>query len=167
MVTVLRKEKVPMPKNGRNRLQMTLSMNEKQAEATQQDLLSVATREAIRYQKESGFPVVMLHLVCQKAENSLGEMPLAQVVYIPDGKGFDGDSSISPWETLRVAKRGFSASEQQYLQLWAKYYRQYQASSGLREKDLDAAISKELGIAPGSMRPFDNTLEAVDAPKNK
>lgn len=168
LLTVLKKEKVAMPKTGRNRLQVTLSMYEKQADATQTDLLSIATQEAVKYQKESGAPVVLLDLVCQKADNSLGEAQLAQVVYIPDGKGFDGTSALtSPWETLRVAKRGFSVPELKYLQLWAKNYRNYQSTSGVQEKELDAAISKELGVAPGSVRPFANVLEVVAAPQAK
>lgn len=164
-LSVLKKEKVAMPGNGRNRLQVTLCMYEDQAGATQQDLVSIATREAMKYQKESGAPVVLLSLVSQKAENALGEMPLAHVVYIPDGKGFDGASkATSPWETLRAAKRGFSESELKYLHLWAKNYRNYQSSSGAREKALDAAVSAELGVAPGTIKPFDNTLEPVVAP---
>ena len=164
-LAVLKKEKVAMPANGRDRLQVTLCMYEDQAGATRQDLLSMATREAVKYQKESGAPVVLLSLVCQKSENSLGEMPLAHVVYIPDGKGFDGASkATSPWETVRVAKRGFSESELKYLQLWAKNYRNYQSSSGVREKALDAAVSAEMGVAPGTVKPFANTLEDVPAP---
>lgn len=168
VLTVLAKEKVAMPENGRNRLAVTLGMYEEQAGATREDLLSIATGEAVKYQKESGAPVVLLNLVCQKADNALGEMQLAQVVYIPDGKGFDGTSaSASPWETLRVAERGFSVSELKYLQLWARKYRLYQSSSGVREKELDAAISKELGVAPGSLRPFDNVLQAVNPSRLK
>ena len=164
-LTVLKKEKVAMPANGRDRLQVILCMYEDQAGATQPDLLSIATQEAVKYQKESGAPVVLLSLVCQKSENSLGEMPLAHVVYIPDGKGFDGASkATSPWETLRVAKRGFSESELKYLHLWAKHYRNYQSSSGVKEKELDAAVSAEMGVAPGTVKPFANTLEAVPAP---
>ena len=164
-LAVLKKEKVAMPGNGRNRLQVTLCMYEDQAGATQQDLVSIATQEAMKYQKESGAPVVLLSLVCQKSENSLGEMPLAHVVYIPDGKGFDGASkAASPWETLRVAKRGFSESELKYLHLWAKHYRSYQSSSGVREKEPDAAVSAEMGVAPGTVKPFNNTLEVVAAP---
>lgn len=164
-LTVLKKEKITMPKNGRDRLQVTLGMFEKQAAVTQQDLLALVTKAAVAHQKESGAPVVVVTLVCQKAENALGEAQLAQAIYIPDGKGFDGAGAAgTPWETLRVAKRGFSPSELSYLQLWAKRYQQYQSWTGVKEKELDAAISAELKVAPGSVQPFANTLEAVDAP---
>ncbi|MDR2489517.1 MAG: DUF4875 domain-containing protein [Desulfovibrio sp.] len=161
-VTVLAKEEILIPATGRNRLQVTLGMREKQDEATQKELLSIAAREAVKYHKASGLPVVMVNLVCQKAVNALGERQLAQVVYIPDGKGFDGASTLtSPWETLRAAKRGFSLSELKYLQLWARYYRDYQSPSGVQEKELDSLISAELGVAPGSIHPFANALESL------
>jgi hypothetical protein len=160
-VAVLAKEKVAVAATGRDRLRVTLSMPENQRGMTQKELTAAIMREAVNYQKESGAPVVMVTLVCQKAENALGEAPLAQAVYIPDGKGFDGSSAVPQWETLRVAKRGFSPDELKYLQLWAKYYRQYQSPAGTQEKELDALISAELGLVPGSVRPFANTLEAV------
>ena len=166
--TLLSREIVAMPKTGRDRLRVTICPTGAQASASREALTSLATEAAVQFHKESGVPVVILNVICQQADNALAEAQLAQVVYIPDGKGFDGVSDAAPtWETLRVAKRGFSDMELKYLQLWAQKYRQYQSHSGVRTKELDADISAELGAAPGSLQPFANILEAVEAPQAK
>lgn len=164
--TVIEEKRVSMPASGRDRLQLTICPGEEQAGADQRALLAAATEAALRYQKESGLPVVMVNMICQKAEAALGAPLLAQVVYIPDGKGFDGVTEAGKeWETLRVATRGFSAAELQYMQLWASKYRLFQGASGLLAEELDAAVSAELGIRPGSLTPFDNVLEDAELEK--
>ena len=163
--TLISQETIAMPANGRDRLLVTISPAA-QSSADRNLLQSLATKAAVQYQQESGAPVVMLNMICQQADSPLGEAQLAQVVYIPDGKGFDGDSDADPlWETLRVARRGFSEMELKYLQLWARNYRLYQSSSGVNEKELDKAVSAELGVPAGSLQPFANILEAVEAPQ--
>lgn len=158
------REEVPVPANGRTRLLLTIVPDEDQSGALQQDLLSTARGAAIKYQKEKGVPVVAVRLIAGQADSALAEPLLAHVVYIPDGKGFDGDrQGMSEWETLLAAKRGFTGQELEYIGLWAALYKDFQGRSGLREAELDAAVSEKLGIAPGSLKPFDNRLEAADA----
>lgn len=155
------KREVPM-QNGRTRLMLTIAPLEDQSGAVQQDLLSTATGAAIRYQKETSFPVVIVNFASHDTENS--PLLLAQAVYIPDGKGFDGQGENLPqWETLRAAKRGFTQAELEYLTLWAELFPAYQNRSGLDAETLDAAISERLALAPGTLKPFDNTLVDVEA----
>lgn len=159
----VRRQKMAVPGSGRERLVVTIVPEEDQTRAGQKELLATATGVAVKTQKESGEPVVVVNFLCQEAENAHGELLLAHVVYIPDGKGFDGASSDSgPWETRRAAQRGFTKSELEYLRLWSERYTDYQSATGLREKELDASISQDMGIAPGSLAPFANILKPIE-----
>ncbi|MDL2216488.1 DUF4875 domain-containing protein, partial [Desulfovibrio sp. OttesenSCG-928-M14] len=156
------RREVPM-QNGRTRLMLTISPLDDQSGATRQDLLSTATGAAMRYQKESGLPVVIVSLAPREVTDGPAEPLLAHVVYIPDGKGFDGlDEGQPQWESLRAAERGFTQAELEYLKLWGELYQQYQGRSGLQAEELDAAISAKLELAPGTLKPFDNKLQDVD-----
>ena len=105
--------------------------------------------------------MVIVNLICQEADNDLARRLLAQVVYIPDGKGFDGTGDSGQWETLRAAQRGFTQQELAYLNAYGELYNDFHSATGLMEKELDAAASARAEVAPGSMRPFDNKLETV------
>lgn len=156
------RQNITVPGSDRDRLLLTITPEEDQSRAGQKELLATATGVAVKTQKESGTPIVMVNLICQEAENALGELLLAHVVYIPDGKGFDGSSSDpGPWETLRAARRGFTKDELAYLKLWSQLYKDYQSATGLLEKELDAAISSQMGVMPGTIVPFANTPETV------
>jgi hypothetical protein len=154
---------VPSPANGRDRLIVTIMPAEDQTGARQQELLTTATGVAVKTQKETGAPVVLVILLCQRAENAFGEPPLAQAVYIPDGKGFDGadEGAPEPWESLQAAQRGFSKRELEYLAHRAAMYKEFQGHSGLREKELDEAISRLMGVNPGSLNPMNNAMLEV------
>lgn len=161
---VLRRE-VPM-KNGRDRLELLIAPLGDQSGALRRDLLSTATDAAVKIQEQSGVPVVIVSLVPRKSETPGADPLLAHVVYIPDGKGFDGDLQGQPqWETLRAAKRGFSSAELEYLLLWQELRKDFQGRSGLQFQELDAAVSEKLGLAPGTLTPFDNRLEDEAATK--
>lgn len=157
------RETLSFPDTGRDWLVLAIVPVEDQSRAEKKELLSTATSVAIRAQKENGAPVVVVNLVCQEADNALARRPLAHVVYIFDGKGFDGLSDSGQWETLRAARRGFTQAELEYLKAHAELYNEFHSAMGLREKELDEAVSERLGIRPGSMRPFENRLE--DAPR--
>ena len=169
--TEVARESTPMPANKRDRLQVAIIPMQDQATATDKELLATVTEAAKHFQKESNAPVVVVNLFCQQAENAFGELQLAQAVYIPDGKGFDGTvpdvkgvaAAETEWETLRVAKRGFTPKELEYMKLRAEMYKDYQSSTGIQDKELDAAISKKLGVPAGSLKPESNALKSVKA----
>ncbi|MDL2279829.1 DUF4875 domain-containing protein [Desulfovibrio sp. OttesenSCG-928-G11] len=161
---VLRRE-VPM-QNGRDRLELLIAPLGDQSGALHRDLLSTATDAAVKVQAQSGVPVVIVSLAPRKNEKPGADPLLAHVVYIPDGKGFDGDLERQPqWETLRAAKRGFSDAELEYLLLWQELRKDFQGRSGLQLKELDVAVSEKLGLAPGTLTPFENRLEDEAATK--
>lgn len=155
------REDLPFPGNARNWLVLTIVPVEDQSRANEKELLVTATSVAVKAQKESGAPVVIVNLVCQEADNALARLPLAHVVYIVDGKGFDGVTESGQWETLRAAKRGFTETELAYLKIHGELYNGFYAATGLREKELDEAVSNRLDIKPGSMHPFENRMEIV------
>lgn len=155
-------ETVSMAENGRDRIIITIVPAEGQEKAKQEDLLLTATGLASSLQKETDVPVVVVRFISQETGNALSEPLLANVVYIPDGKGFDGASSeASEWETLQAAKRGFTKQELEYLKLWGEMFLAYQSSTGTRAADLDKMISKELGVKAGTLNPFANRLEEI------
>ncbi len=155
------RQTVPVPANGRDRLVLTIVPTEDQAKAGRKGLLETATFVAVKAQKESGAPVVSVNMICQEADNDLARRLLAHAVYVADGKGYDGVEQTGQWETLRAAGRGFTQAELAYLKTYAELYNHFHSATGLKEKELDAAVSKRLEIAPGSLRPFENRLEAV------
>lgn len=155
------KEQIPVPGSGRDWLVMTIVPDEDQSRAGQRELLETATSVAVKMQKESGAPVVVVNLICQEADNDLARRLLAHVVYIPDGKGYNGAEETGQWETLRAAKRGFTEAELEYLKAYGELYGGFLTATGLRQKELDAAASERLGIEPGSLHPFDNPLETA------
>lgn len=156
------RENIPVPGNGRNWLAVTIVPDEDQARAGQKELLATATSVAVKMQKEDGVPVVIVNLICQEADNDLARRLLAQVVYIPDGKGFDGaDADSGQWETLRAAKRGFTHNELAYLRAYGELYNDFHSATGLMARELDAAASARAAVPAGSMHPFDNKLEAA------
>lgn len=153
------RREVPM-KNGRDRLELLIAPLGDQSGALRQDLLSTVTDSAVKAQKESGAPVVIVSLAPRKTETPGADPLLAHAVYIPDGKGFDGDLEGQPqWETLRVAKRGFTSAELEYLLLWQELRKDFQGRTGLQFEELDAAVSEKLGLTPGTLTPFENRLE--------
>lgn len=155
------RQRVHMPATGRDRLLITLIPDKGQEILRQRDLLDLAMLTAMSAYKESAVPIIVVRLLAAPA----GDSPLAQVIYIPDGKGYDGTSeAASAWETFRAAKRGFTAQELEYMRLWSELFRQYQSPSGLRTQDLDAAISEQLGIPSGSLQPFANAPEDITPP---
>ena len=156
-------EAMPDPGTGRDRLLVVIvPTDEQQAGAARDVLLAAASDAAVEHQKQSGAAVVTVNLIAQKAESVLAEQLLAQVIYIPDGKGFDGKAEPgAQWELRRAAKRGFTSAELEYLRLWAAKYRLFQSTSGTQKDALDAAVCAEMGVAAGSLAPFANTLETV------
>lgn len=157
----LERERVPVPGNGRDWLVLTIVPDEDQERAGQKELLATATSVAVKMQKESGAPIVIVNLICQEADNDLAQRLLAHVVYIQDGKGYDGAEETGQWETLRAAGRGFTKAELEYLKAYGELYNSFHSATGFREKELDAAVSERLNIAPGSLRPFANKLETA------
>lgn len=83
------------------------------------------------------------------------------MTYIPDGKGYNGQQDIGPWDNLRAAERGFTAQELEYLRLWADMREDFQSGGMTREKELDAAISAKMGVEPGSLNPHYNIMTGV------
>lgn len=160
------REEVAMPATGRDRLLLTIVPAEEQMTAGQADLLATAMDAALAIQKEHKAPVLVVNLLSQQGPSSLASPLLAQAVYIPDGKGFDGNGSDEPaWESALAAKRGFLPEELQYLSLWAEQYMDYQGPSGTKEVELDAAISAIMGIPAGSLRPFANQPGPAPIPR--
>lgn len=155
------REHIPVPGTGRDWLALTIAPAEDQARAGQKELLATATSVAVKIQKENDAPVVIVNLICQEADTDLARRLLAHVVYIPDGKGFDGTENSGQWETLRAAGRGFTREELAYLKAYGDLYNDFHSATGLMAKELDAAASERAEVAPGSMHPFDNKLEAV------
>lgn len=155
-------ETVAMPLNGRDRVILTIAPVEAQARAKQKELVETVKSVAIKTQKESGAPVVIVNLLSQETESAMAAPLLAQAVYIPDGKGYDGDSSAADqWESINAAPRGFSQEELTYMALWAELHRGYQSAVGVREKELDAAVSARMDVPAGSLTPFTNKMERI------
>lgn len=159
--TELDKQIDAMPSTKRDRLTVTITLDEPQSGATQKMLADTAKAVAVKYQQDSGLPIINVNLICQRAANEWGENQLAFVTYIPDGKGFNGNQNSGQWPTVRAAERGFTDQELEYLRLWAEMRGEYQKEGMTDEDALDAAISEKLGVEPGTVEPYLNMLTTV------
>lgn len=149
----------------RDRLQIFIVPTGEQNAATQGDLAATAMQAAMRAQEETGLAVVSVSLLCQQASNAWGEPALADVSYIPDGKGVSGKDAKPIWETLLAAKRGFTPQELEYLRHWADLRAQYQGPNGTNEPALMKAIEQRMGIAHGALQPHSNFIQELELPK--
>ena len=142
---------------GRIQLEITIMPTAGQTDATQNDFSVTVIDTAIKAQKETKADMVAITMIAQKASNPYGEPQLAFGVYIPDGKGYNGEQEIGPWDNLQVAKRGFTQEERIYLKNWADMRGNFMDSNGdVIDEALDVAISKKMGIEAGSLEPHMN-----------
>lgn len=149
---------------GRPRLYVTIAPTGDQSRAGQAELAATAMEAAVKYQEFSKAPVVVVNMICQRAANEWGENQLATASFIPDGKGYNGEQKLGPWDMVRAAPRGFTAQELEYLRLWAEMRGQYQGKGGTDEEALDTAISKKMGLKPESMELYLNYPQPVEQP---
>lgn len=148
---------------GRNRLYASIIPQVDQSAATQADLISTVMEAAIALQKKSGLPIVSVKMIAQSTGNPYSERLLASAVYIPDSKGYNGEQKIGPWDTLRAARRGFTALELEYFRLWGTLLDNFTRSDGTLDEDsLTKAIYERMGIEPGSISPHGNIAWAYD-----
>lgn len=159
--TVLKKEVTERAATKRNRLSVTIAPTADQSRAAQADLVDTVKAAAQKLQQESGLPVVTVNMICQRAANAYGELQLAIVSYIPDGKGYDGKQTKGPWDNLMAAERGFTAQELEYLRLWAEMRGQFQKGGETDEEALGKAIAKRMKIKPDTVQPHMNFMQAM------
>lgn len=160
--TVLEKKEEVRAAIKRNRLHVVIIPAVPQDTIPQAELADMVMQAAKALQKESGAPVVSVKMVCQKASNDFGQLMLASAVYIPDRKGYSGSQDLGPWDNLMAAPRGFTGQELEYLRLWADMRGSFQKDDRTDDAALDKAISERMGIAPGSLKPHENTVQRME-----
>ena len=130
-----------------------------QTDATKDDLIATVMQAAMEYHKLTGAAIVSARMICQRAVNTWGEGYLALAVYIPDGKGYNGEQEIGPWDMRMTAQRGYTMLEKDYLRLWAELRASYQKGETIDEEALDAEVSRCLMVKPRSVTPHFNYME--------
>lgn len=159
----VRKEETTLPPESRKKLSVTIVPTVKdQSTATQKDFWATLVQAAEKYQKQTGYPIISLKIIGQKADNQSGEGVLASATFIPDEKGYDGKEPKGPWDAPLAAKRGYTEQELKYLRLWAELLENYQKGNSTDEKALAAEIEKKMEIIPGSVDPHSNALREVN-----
>lgn len=161
--TEIKKETNTTAAINHHRLYVTITPNTDQSKATQADLAATVMTAAMAYQEESGLPVVNVNMVSQQASNPYGELQLAIASYIPDGKGYNGEQEIGPWDKVMATTRGFTNQELEYLRNWADMRTLFMnVNEQVNDEALDAAISKKMGVAAESLTPHYNFLSKVE-----
>ena len=156
-------EKVSMHESSKatNRVQVDIVIvpTADQTDATKGDLIATVMQAAMEYHKLTGAAIVSARMICQRAANTWGEGYLALAVYIPDGKGYNGEQEIGPWDMRMTAQRGYTMLEKDYLRLWAELRASYQKGDTIDEEALDAEVSRCLMVKPRSVTPHFNYME--------
>ena len=142
----------------RERLEVIIIPDEEQRLAIQPRLAATIKEAAEQFHQETGLPVITVRLLCQYTGDEQADAPLATGTYIPDGRGYDGASSLGRWDKLMAVYRGFTLSEREYLRLWAEMQDRFRKNGKLDEAALDAAVSKQLGIAAGTSEAHMNFM---------
>lgn len=141
---------IQKPSTGRHRLEMTILPKVGQETATQADLISTVMHVAHEAYKKTGVPVIEVNMLAQNTGNAWADKQLAFIVYIPDGKGYDGQEDADIWDNAMACERGFTADELTYLQLWGKLRTKYLDPTTDtipldKEEALNAEIVKTMG----------------------
>lgn len=141
---------IQKPCTGRHRLEMTILPKSGQETATQADLISTVMHVALEAYKKTGVPVIEVNMLAQNTGNVWADKQLAFIVYIPDGKGYDGKQEIGIWDNAMACERGFTADELTYLQLWGQLHTKYTApATGVvpleQSEKFDTEIEQTMG----------------------
>lgn len=143
-------------------LNLVIAPSADQSQATQAELVSTVVRAAVGALRETGQAIAYVSLVLPLPDGAAEEIPLATATYIPDAKGYDGESEFGPWENVMAVQRGFTAREIDFLARQFALRVQAQADAVLDEDAVRAEVERAMGLAPDTVNPDSNELEYID-----
>lgn len=112
---------------------------------TKEDRASTIIQAAKDLQHKMSADQAEVFLVIDGLDSAHG-MPLAMVVYTPDGKGNSGNIDAPIWE-VEVSDQNLTQLEKDITLSWYKHKEKFIKSDGLTdEKGLENAVAKELNI---------------------